>query len=68
MPVVRWLGRGGRLKDRFGVSWQVVPAELPGMLRDADPGRGGRVMQALMQMTRLDIAALRKAYDGGLAA
>ena len=58
----------GWLKDRFGVSWQVVPTVLGEMLRDADPARAGRVMQALMQMTKLEIDALKKAYDGGSAA
>jgi predicted 3-demethylubiquinone-9 3-methyltransferase (glyoxalase superfamily) len=42
----------GWLTDRFGVSWQVVPTVLGEMLRDADPARAGRVMQALMQMTK----------------
>jgi len=55
----------GWLKDRFGVSWQVVPTVLGEMLRDADPARAGRVMQALMQMTKLEIDALSRAYDGG---
>jgi predicted 3-demethylubiquinone-9 3-methyltransferase (glyoxalase superfamily) len=54
----------GWLRDRFGVSWQIVPTALGDMLRDADPARAGRVMQALMQMIKLDIAALQKAYDG----
>ena len=54
----------GWLKDRFGVSWQVVPTVLGEMLRDADPARAGRVMQALMQQTKLEINALRSAYEG----
>jgi predicted 3-demethylubiquinone-9 3-methyltransferase (glyoxalase superfamily) len=58
----------GWLRDRFGVSWQIVPAELGDMLRDADPARAGRVMHALLQMTKLDVAALRQAYDGAAAA
>jgi predicted 3-demethylubiquinone-9 3-methyltransferase (glyoxalase superfamily) len=57
----------GWLKDRFGVSWQVVPTVLGEMLRDADPARAGRVMQALMQQTKLEIDALKRAYDGGSA-
>jgi predicted 3-demethylubiquinone-9 3-methyltransferase (glyoxalase superfamily) len=55
----------GWLKDRFGVSWQIVPTVLGEMLRDADPARAGRVMQALMQQTKLEIDALKRAYDGG---
>jgi predicted 3-demethylubiquinone-9 3-methyltransferase (glyoxalase superfamily) len=58
----------GWLTDRFGVSWQIVPTVLGEMLQDADPARAGRVMQALLQMTKLDIDALKKAYDGGSAA
>jgi predicted 3-demethylubiquinone-9 3-methyltransferase (glyoxalase superfamily) len=58
----------GWLRDQFGVSWQIVPTVLGDMLRDADPARAGRVMQALLQMTKLDIEALRKAYDGAAAA
>jgi predicted 3-demethylubiquinone-9 3-methyltransferase (glyoxalase superfamily) len=55
----------GWLKDRFGVSWQIVPTVLGEMLQDADPARAGRVMQALMQQTKLEIDALKRAYDGG---
>jgi predicted 3-demethylubiquinone-9 3-methyltransferase (glyoxalase superfamily) len=54
----------GWLKDRFGVSWQIVPTALGDMLRDADAARSGRVMQVLMQMVKLDIAALKQAYEG----
>ncbi len=54
--------RCGWLKDRFGLSWQIVPAALGEMLRDADPARAGRVMQALLRMTKLDVAALTAAY------
>lgn len=54
----------GWLKDRFGVSWQVVPAELEAMLGDDDPERARRVSDALMGMQRLDIACLRAAADG----
>jgi predicted 3-demethylubiquinone-9 3-methyltransferase (glyoxalase superfamily) len=57
----------GWLRDKFGVSWQIVPMALGEMLRDADPARSDRVLRALMQMVKLDIAALRKAYDGGTA-
>jgi predicted 3-demethylubiquinone-9 3-methyltransferase (glyoxalase superfamily) len=55
--------RCGWLKDRFGVSWQIVPSVLPKLLADPDPHRAGRVMQALMQMGKLDIAALIEASE-----
>ena len=54
----------GWLKDRFGVSWQVVPAALPDWLADADPARAARVMRAMLAMRRLDLAPLQAAYDG----
>lgn len=54
----------GWLKDEFGVSWQIVPAGLEAMLYDADAARAARVMSAMLQMKRLDIAALKRAYDG----
>jgi predicted 3-demethylubiquinone-9 3-methyltransferase (glyoxalase superfamily) len=54
----------GWLTDRFGLSWQIVPAALGEMLRDTDKARSNRVLQALMQMIKLDIAELKKAYDG----
>ncbi len=53
----------GWLTDRFGVSWQIVPTALGEMLRDSDAKRAARVMQAMLQMIKLDIAALKKAYD-----
>jgi predicted 3-demethylubiquinone-9 3-methyltransferase (glyoxalase superfamily) len=53
----------GWLKDRFGLSWQVVPTALWKMITDKDPARSARVMQALMTMVKLDLAALRKAYS-----
>ena len=53
----------GWLKDKFGLSWQVVPAVLPRLLKDADPRKSQRVMKALMQMTKLDIARLQEAAD-----
>jgi predicted 3-demethylubiquinone-9 3-methyltransferase (glyoxalase superfamily) len=52
----------GWLKDKYGVSWQVVPAMLPKLLQD--PAKAGRVMQALMGMTKLDIRALEAAAIG----
>lgn len=52
----------GWLKDKFGVSWQVIPSELDKLLSTTDPVKSGRVMQALLQMKRIDIAALQRAY------
>jgi predicted 3-demethylubiquinone-9 3-methyltransferase (glyoxalase superfamily) len=54
----------GWLKDRYGVSWQIVPTALVEMLRDADTAKSQRVMQALLQMKKLDIADLKRAYAG----
>jgi len=54
----------GWLKDRFGVSWQVVPRVLNEMLRDPDPAKTGRVMEALLKMVKLDIAELKRASEG----
>lgn len=57
--------RCGWLKDAYGVSWQVVPGALAGMLRDPDAGKAERVSRAMLQMTRLDVGALREAYERG---
>jgi len=54
----------GWLKDKFGVSWQVIPAILGDMMADKDRQKASRVMKALLQMKKIDIAALQKAYDG----
>lgn len=54
----------GWLKDKFGVSWQVVPAGLDDLLADPDPGRAKRATDAMLTMRKLDIAALRAAADG----
>jgi predicted 3-demethylubiquinone-9 3-methyltransferase (glyoxalase superfamily) len=54
----------GWLKDRFGVSWQVVPTRLVSLLRDPDAGRAQRATQAMLQMRRIDIAAVERAADG----
>jgi predicted 3-demethylubiquinone-9 3-methyltransferase (glyoxalase superfamily) len=54
----------GWLKDRFGLSWQIVPAILPDMLADRDQARAGRVMSALLKMKKFDIAELKKAAAG----
>jgi predicted 3-demethylubiquinone-9 3-methyltransferase (glyoxalase superfamily) len=53
----------GWLKDRYGLSWQIVPAILPKLLADADRGRARRVLDAVMGMTKLDIQALEAAAD-----
>jgi len=50
----------GWLKDKFGVSWQIVPTALPRLLGDPDRTRANRVMQAMLQMKKLDIAALER--------
>lgn len=54
----------GWLKDKFGVSWQVTPAILPRLLSSPDGKKSQRMMQALFQMQKLDIATLQRAYDG----
>lgn len=53
----------GWLKDKFGLSWQVVPTMLPEIMTDPDPAKSQRVMGALMQMKKLDIAVLEQARD-----
>jgi predicted 3-demethylubiquinone-9 3-methyltransferase (glyoxalase superfamily) len=55
-------GRCGWLKDKYGLSWQIVPTVVEKMLRDKDAGKAERVMAALLRMTKLDIAALKQAY------
>ena len=54
----------GWLKDKYGLSWQIVPAILPQLVGDPDVAKSGRVMAALLRMKKLDIAALRRAYEG----
>ena len=56
--------RCGWLKDKFGLSWQIIPTALGRLLNDKDPGRAGRVMNAMLQMNKLDIGQLQRAYDG----
>jgi predicted 3-demethylubiquinone-9 3-methyltransferase (glyoxalase superfamily) len=58
----------GWLKDKYGVSWQVVPVQLTRMLADKDKGKAGCVMKAMLQMKKLDIAALEEAYEGHVLA
>jgi predicted 3-demethylubiquinone-9 3-methyltransferase (glyoxalase superfamily) len=55
--------RCGWLKDKYGLSWQVIPKVLGEMLQDKDPKKSQRVMQAMLQMTKIDIARLKQAYD-----
>jgi predicted 3-demethylubiquinone-9 3-methyltransferase (glyoxalase superfamily) len=54
----------GWIKDKFGLSWQIFPAVLPEMLSDPDRIKAARAMRAMLGMTKLDLAALRAAYEG----
>jgi predicted 3-demethylubiquinone-9 3-methyltransferase (glyoxalase superfamily) len=54
----------GWLRDRFGLSWQIVPTALGKLMGDPDPVKSQRVMQAMLQMKKLDIAGLQRAYEG----
>jgi predicted 3-demethylubiquinone-9 3-methyltransferase (glyoxalase superfamily) len=56
-------GPCGWLKDRYGLSWQIVPAVLTEILQDKDPGKSEKVMAALLQMKKLDVAGLKRAYE-----
>jgi predicted 3-demethylubiquinone-9 3-methyltransferase (glyoxalase superfamily) len=55
--------RCGWLKDKYGLSWQIIPKALGQMLQDKDPKKAQRVLQAMLQMRKIDIAGLKKAYD-----
>jgi predicted 3-demethylubiquinone-9 3-methyltransferase (glyoxalase superfamily) len=55
----------GWLRDKFGVSWQIIPTILPKLLQDKDPEKSKRVMQAMLKMIKIDIAALERAYNQG---
>lgn len=57
-------GQCGWLKDRFGLSWQIVPRALGQMLSDPDRGKSGPVMEAMLRMKKIDIGVLKKAYEG----
>jgi predicted 3-demethylubiquinone-9 3-methyltransferase (glyoxalase superfamily) len=57
-------GRCGWLKDRFGLSWQIVPANMGQLIGGDDPAKAGRATQAMMGMNKLDIAALEAAREG----
>jgi predicted 3-demethylubiquinone-9 3-methyltransferase (glyoxalase superfamily) len=54
----------GWLKDKYGLSWQIIPTTLGQLLNDPDPEKAGRVMQAMLKMNKIDIQALQQAYDG----
>jgi predicted 3-demethylubiquinone-9 3-methyltransferase (glyoxalase superfamily) len=60
--------RCGWVRDRYGISWQIVPSVLPQLLGGSDRAGAERAMQAMLQMTKLDIAKLKKAYEGKTAA
>ena len=55
--------RCGWLQDRYGLSWQIIPRALQQLMSDPDPKKSARVMQAMLQMDKIDIEALRRAYD-----
>ena len=57
-------GQCGWLKDKYGLSWQIVPTVLTKMLKDKDPAKSKRVMEAMLQMKKIDIKTLKQAYDG----
>lgn len=57
--------RCGWLKDKYGLSWQIIPKALGEMLQDKDAVRAGRVMQAMLGMDKIDVQGLQRAYDGG---
>ena len=59
--------RCGWLKDRHGLSWQIVPTRLMELLGDPDPGRAGRAREAMLAMTKIEISALEAAADGAPA-
>lgn len=54
----------GWLKDRWGLSWQIIPKQLPGFLQHPDPAAAQRAMKAMLGMRKIDVAALREAADG----
>jgi predicted 3-demethylubiquinone-9 3-methyltransferase (glyoxalase superfamily) len=57
-------GRCGWLKDKFGLSWQIIPRQLGRMIGGSDPAKSGRAVQAMLQMNKLDVAKLQQAYEG----
>jgi predicted 3-demethylubiquinone-9 3-methyltransferase (glyoxalase superfamily) len=57
--------RCGWLKDKYGLSWQIIPSDLGRMLNDGNPDKARSVMKAMLQMDKIDIAGLKLAYDQG---
>lgn len=57
-------GRCAWLKDKFGLSWQIVPSALGAMLSDSDTAKAGRAMQAMLGMGKIDLAAMTRAFEG----
>ncbi len=57
-------GPCGWIKDRFGLSWQITPTILMTLIKDTDPAKASRVMQAMMKMQKIDIAAIKRAAEG----
>jgi predicted 3-demethylubiquinone-9 3-methyltransferase (glyoxalase superfamily) len=57
-------GQCGWLRDKYGLSWQIVSSEWDKMLRDKDTKRSERVMEAILQMTKPDLQKIQQAYDG----
>jgi len=58
-------GRCGWLKDKYGLSWQIIPSALGKMLHDKDAEKASRVMKAMLQMNKIDVKTLQQEYDGG---
>ena len=58
-----WESQCGWLKDKYGLSWQIVPSALGELLNDPDAEKAGRVMNAMLQMKKIDVAGLRAAYE-----
>ena len=56
--------RCGWLQDKFGLSWQIIPTALGKLMGDPDPAKSSRVMKAMLQMIKIDIAGLQRAYNG----
>jgi predicted 3-demethylubiquinone-9 3-methyltransferase (glyoxalase superfamily) len=54
----------GWLKDKFGFSWQIIPTEMTVLMSDPDPVKASRTMQAMLQMKKIDLGALKAAHDG----